>query len=66
MSRTLWGIGEFHFVMRPLRTSNDYRNAPVHFGKTRSLDGIGFEEAIQNPIAQKKNLSTLFRKGHAV
>ena len=27
MSRTLSGIGEFHFVMRPLRTCNDYRNA---------------------------------------
>ena len=27
------------------------------------LDDIGFEEAIQNHTAQKKKLSTLFRKG---
>ena len=34
--------------------------------KLDDIGFIGFEEAIQNPGAQKKKLSTLFRRGHAV
>ena len=44
MSKALWGIGEFYFTMRLLRTSSGYRNS-------LSL--------IQNPTAQKKKFANL-------
>ena len=59
-------MGNWRIPFRDETTENKQRLQKCLRFILGKLDDIGFEEAIQNSIAQKKKLSTLFRKGPAV